>query len=344
MFHASKTFALGLGLLVLGAAPSDQPPGPDADGLLHLSMLAPTRLSYVGRLESVQFGGSKSEATIYRIEHRAPNLTRRWYLAPQSLFGDWSLTRGSTAYNVDVKRKRIYVSTNKVLDDQVALDDNFGLLTSNYRVLPAPPQTVAGRVTIALLLINKYTGQIAMRLWIDKETKLVLQKESYSSNGAVTRQLRFDEIRYTADLPAPVFQPPNLPGFTMGKGATHHAPSNDLLSVVKAAGFSAGFPKYLPDGFLPVAGDVSDIKSIRNLHLLYSDGIRTLSLYENALGAAVDLSRFRTQQVHFQDYTGDFVQDGSTTLLAWHDEGLHFALVGELSRAELVKIASSVAK
>jgi anti-sigma factor RsiW len=40
--------------------------------------------------------------------------------------------------------------------------------------------------------------------------------------------------------------------------------------------------------------------------------------------------------------TAQYVEDGSTTLLTWSSGARHFALVGELSRAELVRIASSV--
>jgi anti-sigma factor RsiW len=112
--------------------------------------------------------------------------------------------------------------------------------------------------------------------------------------------------------------------------------------VVKTAGFQGRYPKYLPDGFTPIAGDVSDIKGIRTLHLLYSDGLRTLSLFENSRGAAVDLSRYKAVDTRFEDHNAQLVEDGPTRLLAWEESGLHFALVGELGRTELQHIAASV--
>ena len=334
----TKTLFFLLAAALLGA----QSPQ-DASALLRESIEAPHHLSYVGQLNNVQYGTSKSEATIYRIEHRAPDLTRRWYIAPQSLYGDWSLSRGAQSYNIDVKNHRVIVSRDAVIDDQIALNDNFGLLTANYRAFMGPSETIAGRPTTVLELLNKYTGQMTLRLWIDKETHLVLERENYAANGSVTHQMRFEQIRYTNDLPAAIFAEPKLPGYAIAKGLDHAAPSSNLQLVVRTAGFKARGPKYLPDGFYPIAGAVSDIKGVRTLHLLYSDGIRTLSLFENALGAAVDLSHYRVQNTKVEDHAASYVEEGPTRLLTWtEDSGLHYALVGELSQSELIRIAASV--
>ncbi len=314
----------------------------DATALLRESLAVPAHLSYEGQAQSLTFGTSKSEATIYRVEHRAPNLTRRLYIAPQSLYGDWIVSRGSLSYNVDVKHHRLIVSHNAIIDDQVALDDNFGLLMANYRAVAGPADTIAGRACTGVLLMNKYTGRLTMRLWIDKATRLVLERERYAANGSVIHQFRFDQIRYTNDIPSAIFAQPNMSGYQVTRGMDHGLLSNDLRRVVQTAGFQARGPRYLPEGFLPIAGDVSDIKGVRTLHLLYSDGIRTVSLFQNNRGAAVDLSRYHPQVVQLEDHRAQYVEDGPTKLLAWDEENLHFALVGDLSRTELTRIAASV--
>ncbi len=313
----------------------------DATAVLRESVAAPRHLSYVGQMQNLQFGTSRAEATIFRVEHRAPDLTRRWYVAPQVVYGDSIITRGSISYNLDVKHRRLVVSKNDAAYDQVAMNDNFGLLTSNYRAIAGPFETIAGRPAFAILLMSKHTGQVTMRIWIDAQTKLILQKETYAGNGSVTHQSRFEHIRYTNDIPEAIFTVPTR-GFQRVRGLNHGVPSNDFESVLRTAGFKALGPKYLPDGFVPAAGDVSDIKGVRTLHLLYSDGVRTLSLFENAKGAAVDLSRFKVKSVHFEDHDGQYVEDGPTTLLAWAEAGLHFAIVSDISRQELLKIATSV--
>lgn len=314
----------------------------DASALLRQAVQAARTVSFAGQVQTVQFGTAKSVATIYRIEHRAPDLTRRWYLAPQSIYGDWSVTRGSQAFNVDVRNHRIIRSKNAAVDDHIALDDNFGLLNANYRAILGPTETVAGRDCVGILLLNKYTGQTGMRLWIDRQTHLVLQKQTYAAGGAVTHETRFDQVSYTSNLPAAIFQEPKIKGYAMVKGLDHDSPSNDLDSVVKTAGFKGHYPKYLPEGFTPVAGDVSEIRGVRTIHLLYSDGIRTISLFENSRGAAIDLSRYKFVTTHFENRDAQLVEDGPTRLLSWEESGLHYALVGELGRMELQHIAASV--
>jgi len=277
---------------------------------------------------------------LFRVEHLAPDKTRRWYLAPESLYGDSIISRGTMEYDVDVHRNRVVVARNDALDDQVALDDNFGLLLHNYNAVMAPDTSVAGRRAYQVLLVNKYTGETVIRLAVDAQTKLVLERDRFGSTGTVTGQMRFEQVRFTSAIPEQTFEIPS--GMKQIRGQDESLPSNDLRAVVKAAGFRALGPKYLPEGFVPMAGEVNDVKGVRTLHLLYSDGLRTVSLFENARGAAVDMSRYTAHATKIRSHDAQYVRDGSTTLLAWTDGNLHFALVGELTLAELVRIGSSV--
>jgi len=341
MRAASALFSAAIAALAVSAGVSARAQG-SADSLLRSAIYAPNAVSYVGQVQNVEFGQSRADATIFRIEHKSPDLTRRWYVAPQSLYGDSIISHGDTSYNVDVKHDRIIVSKDDVIDDQVAMDDNFGLLSHNYTSVIGPDETVAGRHTISVLLVNKYTGQTVMRVWLDSATHLVLQKVRYADNGSITYQMRFDQIRYTNAVPGAIFNVPDK-GFTRVRGGDHGAISSDIAGVVRMAGFHARFPQHVPNGFMPVAGNVADIKGVRTLHLLYSDGIRTISLFENAHDSAVDMSRYEVHTVSLHGSEARYVSDGPTTLLAWAQSGLHLALVGELSRQELLKIADSIA-
>jgi negative regulator of sigma E activity len=316
-------------------------PRGNASQLLRDAIDAPQHVSYVGEVQELEIGDSKSVATIYRIEHKSPNLSQRWYEAPQSLYGDSVVSRGNTSYSIDVKRNRVVVNRNDAIDDQVAIADNFDLLTANYQVFFAPDETVAGRTARVLLLVNKHTGETTMRVWIDSQTGLVLQKEGYAANGSLTSQTRFEQIRYTQSIPLGIFAVPT--GLPRIIGQSHALPSNDIAAMVRAAGFKARGPKYLPDGFVPVAGDLSDVNGVRTLHLLYSDGIRTVSLFQNASGVAANTSNYTPHIVRVGDDKAEAIQEGATTLLGWHgSNGLYFTLVSDMSRTELIKIGASV--
>ena len=314
----------------------------DATQLLRDAVGAFAKYSYVGQVQSVDFGNSRAVAVLFRIEHRAPDLARRWYLAPESLYGESIISHGDTSYDIDPRHNRIVVIKDDAIDDQVAEDDNFGLLLHNYRAVMGADDNVAGRRAYSVLLVNKYNGATVMRISIDAETKLVLGKDKYAASGSVSHQMHFENIRYSNAIPNDLFAVPEK-GFTRVNGPSHGTPSADLQGVMRTAGFEPHGPKYLPEGFLPIAGDVSDIKTVRTLHLLYSDGLRTVSLFENNRGAAVDMSRYTVHQASVRSHNAQYVEEGPTTLLAWGQGNLHFALVGELSREEMVRIASSVA-
>jgi len=330
-------FSLLLAVALTGAAPAADPAQ-----LLRQAVAAYSTYSYTGQVQSTDFGTSRAEAVLFRIDHRAPDMTRRWYLAPESLFGDSIVSHGDTSYDIDQHNHRIIFTKDDALDDQVAVDDNFGLLMHNYRPEMGPDENVAGRSVLTVLLVNKYTGQATMRISLDAQTKLVLEKLRYSPSGAVAEQMRFEQISYERTFPAALFSVPSA-GYQVLQGSFHGLPSNDLRAVVRTAGFQARGPQYLPEGFLPIAGDVSDIKGVRTLHLLYSDGLRSVSLFQNARGAAVDASHYSVRSAKVGSHDAKLLQEGSTTLVAWAAANLHFELVGELSREELLHIAASVA-
>ena len=311
--------------------------------LLRQAMDAPRAVSYVGQLETVRFSSNRANATIVRIWHLAPSMTRRWYLAPEALYNDYIITRGSSSYQFDTKRSEVKISHNPVLDDQVAAEDSLNRVLTNYRASVARGEIIAGRQTTSLILVNKYTGERVMRLWLDTQTHLVLKKEEYHGNGAVASETRFEELRYTSAIPVAMFSTETPSGFIQVAGRDYAMPSADIDRVIHAAGFTPIKPTNLPQGFALISGDATTVNGVRTLHLTYSDGLRTLSLFENATGAAADFGAFRPQMVQFEGHDAQYVEDGPTTLLTWKEHGLYFALVGDLLRTELVEIAKSVA-
>lgn len=316
---------------------------PQAQDLLRASIDAPKTCSYVGEVQSTRWGADGANATIAQIDHEAPDRTRRLYVAPESAYGNYVVTVGRTSYVFDVRRNRLVQTQNPALDSQVALNDNFALMIANYRPVMGPVETIAGRNAASVWLVNKHTGARAMRVWIDTQTKLILAKETYRANGAVATRVRFDEIRYTNDIPQDMFSM-NVPsGFRIVVGYRFSPLSTDIDRTMQSAGFPALGPRYLPEGFSILSANVTELNSVRTLHLIYSDGIRMVSLFENASDAPADFGSAHPADTRVENHDAQFIKEGPMTLLAWHDHGLSFALVGDLDLSELTAIASSVA-
>jgi outer membrane lipoprotein-sorting protein len=312
-----------------------------AANLLRAAMNAERTVSYVAQIQTIRFGATGSEATIVKEEHLAPNQTHKVYLAPESLYGDSVIVRNDDTMTYDAKRSRVVVTHGPRYEESVT-NGNLGLLLANYRPVLSTTKIVAGRATIPCALINRFTGELVMRLWIDAETRLILQRETYHANGTVGSRVQFEDIRYTAAIPPAVFATPVPHGYTMVRREDSGSPSTDVGRVLAQAGFSPAGPHYLPEGFTLVSADVATPKGTKTLHLLYSDGIRSLSLFETASNAPTDYGKLKPVATKIGNRDATYVNEGTTTLLSWKDKGLVFALVGDLDVKDLKAIASSV--
>jgi negative regulator of sigma E activity len=314
----------------------------NADALVREAVEAPKHVSYVGQLSSIRSGPRRAYAVVAKIEHRAPDDTRRTYLAPQALYGQYVITKGTKSWDVDPDRKRVVVSENRAADDQVVARDDLALLEANYRAVDASDDNIADRRTDVIDLVNRYTGERIMRLWLDQQTHIVLAKEEYHGDGSLAWRTRYDAIRFTGDIPKEIFSVTLPRDYASVQGASYGHPSEDLTRAISETGFTPVGPKYLPEGFAVVSADLSDIKGVKNLHLIYTDGIRTMSLFENATGSAIDFGGMKSQTISFEGHPAEYVRDGPTTLLAWRERGLAFALVGDLDLKDLTRIAISL--
>ncbi len=334
-------FLLALALCAPAATAAATSADPSALSLLRAATQAPLHLSFTGQVELLTIGSHGSQVAVFRVDHRSPDLTRRWYLAPSGVYGDSTISRGDTTYAVDIRRRRVVVTHNESFGVHVGWRRNLDLLRRNYVPVMGPMDQIAGRPVRTISLVNRYNGATTMRLWIDAATNLMLQRQQYAADGSLVTQMRFDTIRYTQEIPLSLFTPPA--SYATTPGPSRGVPSDNPSRVMAHCGFAAKAPRYLPEGFTPVAADLADENGVRTLHLLYSDGLRTVSLFENARGAAVDMSGYHPSAFTAGALRGQAVDQGPTTLLAWSQGRLRFALVGDLNRNELEKIAASIA-
>lgn len=327
--------ALLTGLASAGAT-SEEP----ADALVYDAMAAPATISYTGSVETVRIGNAGSEASVFRIEHRAPNQTVRRYTTPSALAGDYVITKGVQTFSVDVKRHRVVDGENDAVNDQIAIDNNYLLLRQNYRAVKRGAESFDGRDVVDVALINRYTRRTTVIVKVDSETKLVLDKQQFAGDGSLLAETRFTAVAFGGAMPDDDFAVPR--DYASENGPTFATPSDDPHAVTASAGFAVREPRFLPDGFSPVEGRIVTIRGVRTLHVLYSDGLRTVSLFENDADSAVSMNGMHRQVTTIGGGPADYAESGPMTLLTWRDRTLHYALVGELELTELKRIAGSI--
>jgi anti-sigma factor RsiW len=127
----------------------------------------------------------------------------------------------------------------------------------------------------------------------------------------------------------PPAAPPEVPTITNGHTLT-------LSEARKAADFGLVSPPRLHPGYM--LDQIRRIEGRDALHLLYTDGIHTISLFEQPLDGQRGLlpQDFREYALYRNDG-----QAGST-ILAWGDDALSYVLVGNAEMSQLMDMAQAI--
>ena len=207
--------------------------------------------------------------------------------------------------------------TSRMVDDQL-----LALLERNYRVSGSSGSTVAGRP--ATLVEASRGGAVAARWWIDDATGLLLGQETYDEQGQLTLSSRFTSIRIGNTSAILEHLPPRL-----GVSTTTSALTVSSSPQLTALGWSCSNSLA---GLALVRVRTDRAGSPQVLHLVYSDGLNTVSVFQRrgllaappqgapwdqGLGAYVPAAHapgLATWQSGTTVYT--VVTDGSTQLLA----------------------------
>lgn len=327
------------GLVCFSLSQASASPDPEAAmTLLCDALAAPATVSYTGVVEAIRMSSEYSEASVYRIEHRAPDLTRRTYTAPPALDGESIVTRGDLDYAIDPKRHRVGETPNDSPENREGFARDAELIRANYRAVVRDGETFDGRPTLAVTAIDRFTDRPLLVLRIDRETKLVLDRQELDGRGSLRSESHFDLVRF-ANVPASDFEIPS--DYAMTKAPETNR-SNDVARIAREAGFDARVPRELAEGFVPLEADGGAISGVRDLHVLYSDGVRAISLFESASSSAPEMGPFHPEPVIVEGHSGEYAVDGATGLLSWSDGTRCYTLVGEIAFHELQLLAASL--
>jgi len=331
--------AAALGFLSLGASPGDA--ASSGIALLRAAMAADSRISYAGTVTSVVYGPRTAAATVVRIEHRAPTSWRIWYVAPADAYGRLIVSNETTTYQYEPSTGRVYSNPWSESAPPVAGEFDVARAAQNYAVDLGAATSVAGRPVDTISLTSKYSGSLIERFWIDAKTQIVLRRERYHPDGSLAFKSEFDSVRYVNDLPSELFDLSVPPGMMLVQGAAYSPATTDLTPLAAAVHFKLVAPRDLPEGFQLEKGNVATHDNVEALQFVYSDGLRTFSLFESA---SARLPKFESEShaISVGGAAGQFAYETGVTLVSWLNTGLNFTLVGDLAPRELAKIGASL--
>lgn len=118
----------------------------------------------------------------------------------------------------------------------------------------------------------------------------------------------------------------------------------DLSQAWKAVDFEPVAPVRLHPGY--ILDSIRKIENFNSLHLVYTNGINTLSLFEQSLGggAGLDAQDFREYAVYRNIVADELPMTASdkATILAWRNGSVSFVLIGKEDMSLLMDLAQAI--
>lgn len=307
MIRARPGLAAAAAITVAALAAQAASVGED---LLRRSQWAERAYSYRG-IQVIQARLHRRPITAsLRVIHRKPATTRIEYLSPPSVAGTIILRRGESRW----RRRPGDSAWHPVATTPHAV--NLDLLLGNYELRVGASRLVANRRCIEVLISPRRDDNPSKRLWVDQETGLVLgtellnwRRESITSSFFRDIEINPDLSRETdlLDLPirpvAPRVRPP--------------------------LGFRVVYPRYLPPGYVFVNLETVSLGPHRAVHLRYTDGLNTISLFEAPAAA-------------FAGRMASSAHWGFTQLVQCRQGDLACVLLGDINPVQLRRMADSM--
>lgn len=213
--------------------------------------------------------------------------------------------------------------------------------TASYSIQVVSSGPIAGRRSRAIEFTPRLAGSRPRRVvWVDAATALILRTEVYGTNNRLAWLSVFEELEYRPVVDPAAFSRPGPPDVTVIEAAAE--PCLDPAAAERLAGLPLALPAYLPSGF-----DRQCIRARRRsdygeIQVVFGDGLSLLSLFESTSFREPATEKGSTPTVAVGHAVARWHDLGLVTAISWHAPSGHMALLGELSRSELHRIAGSV--
>ena len=190
------------------------------------------------------------------------------------------------------------------------------LLTAHYDLAMAADTTCSGRAVHVVDAVRGQDGTVAGRFWVDTATRLVLRRETFDTAGRLVRSSAFATVTVGSTFPD---SSPGDPG-------SLDAGERDRL---RRDGWR--IPDRLAGGLELYDARIRTHDGRQVLHLAYSDGLSTLSLFaqRGKLGAG-PMSGFSK---HTMGLAPVWVKASSPERVVWGGGGRVFTLLSDASPA-----------
>lgn len=284
--------------------------GASAVAIARRAQDADKRVSYRGTKAICVCVNGKTSCSAVKVVHMRPDKTRKEYSTPAECAGMVVIQDGPDTWRYDPRDR----SWEQVHSAPLAPErPGRGSALDNYDVQLVGSEKVAGRDAYVIKAVPKHAGDSLHKVWVDKKCYLTLGTQVQTATGTVLSSSKFTSIAI-----GPRGISPSAFAVT---GKVRNA------SVPTCVDFVVRKPSYLPRGYTMVGRANVTVSSHCCAHLQFSNGVNTISLFERRCS---------------RECAAECEPRKLATMMTWENAGVHFTLIGDISRAELRRIAASV--
>jgi hypothetical protein len=293
-----------------GAAPGDIDPDTDWRTVLDRAVDASATSAFDGRLVVIAFNGSGPNLTELEVTQGTGGGMRI------GRSESWTVGRDADeAFYVDTPTGTL-LRLGNVERTPFSVDDLLG----KYEVSRQGTATLQTGSAVMVSIRERGAAHDRERLYVDDATGLVVRRETFDDDGRPLRLVAFTALELTdrrVDTPD---------GMTAASAGPARALSGRGLEILRSVGWSV--PEQLPAGFRLRAGYARQETDGSSVHLVYSDGLYTLSVYEQfgavdrrSLAGAVQVT---TPDVHVWRWAGSEPQK-----MVWTGDEMTFTAISD---------------
>ena len=285
--------------------------GANATDVLSRAEEADRHVSYRGvKTATVSFRGGAATAVL-KVIHLCPDKTRTQYFSPAVMAGIILVQDGPDIWKY-IPREDVWEHFTFAPPPPISLIRRDAL--RNYDVKLVGTEQVAGRTAYVIHAMPRNLGEAAHRMWVDREFYLMIGTQVEDDSGTVVRSSRYVSLQLNPeDISPSMFE-------VHGKIRPRASHSTCIrIRMLK--------PSYLPAGYRLIGSSRLCMRGYDCAHLQFGNGANMISLFE----------RKANHEAPCQP-----VASKVTNVLVWARGGMQFTIMGDLSRAELQKIADSV--
>lgn len=206
--------------------------------------------------------------------------------------------------------------------------------------------TIAGRKTTVLEVTPQ--GGKAYKLWIDKDTKMPLQKQS-AMEYSLQYKVRYTNVSFNQDIPEE-FLSYSLPRGFKEIDKNHNQVLNSLEEAREITGFKTKALKKVPDSFFQNNIEIDENKKIVKMNYTSQDKVKKISILQQKASSEfkpvsmATLGKVNNSTAEIQSpiqgeagvlQGGVYGDTTNINSVRWREDGIEYAVIGNVSLEDL---------